>query len=173
MIQPLMMAVPNRRVAVFSAVRELGFIRLGQVPSPIRAFVFDRRGNPVPDVLIMILSDSGNIGEGMTDSSGSVAINVEGQKVVTVRADLPEGPAFQKIEVSERGLTTVDFHSRERVVGPAVTVVEGLAAGGGIAMLAMGMLIGTGVHRTVGDVFVAIGTSVTAAAAFSAVSRRL
>jgi hypothetical protein len=164
MIQPALMEVPFRsRIMGLDAP----FVRLGQNPSPIRAFVFDRRGNPVPDILIAVLSDSATIGSGLTDSSGSVAINVEGQKV------LPEGPAFQKIEVSERGLTTVDFHSRERVAGPAVTVVEGLAAGGGIAMLAMGMLIGTGVHRTVGDVFVAIGTSVTAAAAFSAVARRL
>lgn len=147
----------------------LGRIVLAQGPPSLRVVVFDRRGEPAPGIGVVILAPY-NVGEGTTDSDGAVLVHLPGKiGEAVVVATLPEGEMRQRVLLAPLGMQTVTFRSVRKIDGPVVTPVEGVAGAVGVGLVVLGAILG----KTLGDIMTGIGGSVTAAAAYSAISRHV
>lgn len=171
-VQPSTMFVGSRRL------NGLGRVSLEGMAAVITAVVIDRYGKPMPGVKVYMEGWSVEAYR-VTDMNGRVSFGFDNPALKSgqprsIFAVLPEGLSHKQLILYGRDdeSVTVNFQSTTAQGDfPAVTTVEKVAIGGGIALTIIGALL-QGVSDTLGDILLATGTSTVAAGAFSAIQRK-
>lgn len=129
--------------------RNIGSVYLSQGPAIVRVVVSDRKGDPFPEVPIVIPG----IADGKTDEDGVLIAQVpHGTSEVTVSANLPEGEVRQVARLTPLGASIVHIRSVRKAPGPILTPMEIIAGGGGIGIFITGLATGLKPLQVLGEV---------------------